>query len=270
MKPFILLFGLLYSHQSLAEKIFVNNLGFQLSNEWKCRGELDWSRCTKAGDQKAEAEITALLTEDESAKEPLAIEFALKFPSKEKFEDKAHIKVINNEPWVMFIRLSSERSNFFTRYLVTKKNGRLYLVKMSVNKRAYTKYANDFSHITESLQISREIPSSIKIVDKCEQVANSKCLAFRGTSVAEHSEVSRTSGDMIFKERTTALKVFKDENLHSGFQIESVAKPSDKSVKRLTWCSKASADFEICPVPSVTSFYCLKEVQNFKCNPTIK
>lgn len=170
MKAFLyLLLGLgvftfAYVPQSQA-KIFRNAyVAFELPEIWKCGLEQTEWICRSNIDKESKEAIIILTAKEagpmdtmEEYEKHLNAAEQIKTPANQflnaQIKYPAKKSSINDHMWLDGLKFNSEISNYFTRYLITKKDQLSILVTFSVHKDYYTKYSSDFANAVKSLRI---------------------------------------------------------------------------------------------------------------------
>lgn len=157
-------FALLFIGLTAEAKLFRNAyLSFELPPHWDCQLEgTEWI-CSSKFSQKAKEAIIILAAKEVGPSDNLSsYTNYLKIPrttekSKGGSETSKVFQVkerkISNHPWIDGMHMSSEVSNYYTRYLATAKERIAILVTFSAHKDHYTKYSADFLKAIQSLRV---------------------------------------------------------------------------------------------------------------------
>ena len=154
-----------------AQGAFFNNsyISFEIPTNWKCKPyDVTWVCHNKLARKQKEA-IIIMVAKEAGALDTLAqYQSFLGNPRDVREKGKSSIikskvlhvkqKIINRHPWVDGLHKESEVPAYFTRYLVTKccDNSAMklgILVTLSAQENHYTKYANDFLKVINSLKV---------------------------------------------------------------------------------------------------------------------
>ena len=157
-------FILLLSPLQAEAKLFRNAyLSFELPPHWDCQLEgTEWI-CTSKFSQKAKEAIIILAAKEVGPSDNLQTYTSyLQTPrvSENASGKKETSKVfqvkerkISNHPWIDGMHMSSEVTNYYTRYLATTKDRIAILVTFSAHKDHYTQYSADFMKAIQSLRV---------------------------------------------------------------------------------------------------------------------
>ena len=189
-KSLLYLFVLLTTFS--AQGKFFNNsyVSFEIPTNWSCKPyDVTWVCFNKLAQKQKEAVIIMV------AKEAGVLDTLSQYQSflknkrdvleketKKIIKSKVlHVKqkLINSQPWVDSLHKESEVPHYFTRYLVTKccNNSAMklgMLVTLSAQENHYTKYANDFLKVINSLRVMdlNKTLKDMKSIGKGENMGN--------------------------------------------------------------------------------------------------
>ena len=155
---------------SASGTIFNNSyISFEVPTNWKCKPfQATWVCHSKLARKQKEAAIIMVAKEAGTLDSPTQYQSFLKNPRdiREKGTNRIlkskviHVKqkFINRQPWVDGFHKGSEVPAYFTRYMVTKccDNSAMklgILVTLSAKDTHYTKYANKFLKVINSLRV---------------------------------------------------------------------------------------------------------------------
>ena len=155
---------------SVSAAVFSNSyISFEIPTNWKCKPfDVTWVCHSKLARKQKEAVIIMVAKEAGSLDTLNQYQSFLRNPrdvrekgTKRVLKSKViHVKqkLINSQPWVDGFHKGSEVPHYFTRYLVTKccDNSNLklgILVTLSAQVSHYTKYANEFLKVINSLRV---------------------------------------------------------------------------------------------------------------------
>lgn len=154
-----------------AEGVVFNNsyISFEIPANWKCKPfDVTWVCHSRLARKKKEA-IIILMAKEAGAldslnhysnmlKKPMTIRGLRKGSSIKSKVIHVKQKLVNGHPWVDGFHKNSKVPSYFTRYMITKccdksvmKLG--IIVTLSAHENYYTKYANEFLKVTNSLKI---------------------------------------------------------------------------------------------------------------------
>ncbi len=160
---YIVLF--IFLSPAFAKKFSTDYVSFDLLNHWHCYPEGNEWICSNKLNQKKASEAMIILTAKQKGPMDSLSQYmahlkrtrSIKGSSgKKSVQSKVfHTKqrAINGHMWVDGFHGSSEVPVFYTRYLVTIKEGLAVLVTYSAHKNHYKKYAADFARSINSLRL---------------------------------------------------------------------------------------------------------------------
>ena len=154
-----------------AEGVLFNNayISFEIPANWKCKPfDVTWVCHSRLAQKKKEA-IIILMAKEAGAldnlshyasllKKPMTIRGLKKGTFIKSKVIHVKQKLVNGQPWIDGFHKNSKIPGYFTRYMVTKccSNSAMKLgiiVTLSAHENYYTKYANEFLKVTNSLKI---------------------------------------------------------------------------------------------------------------------
>ena len=145
-------------------RLFRNSyISFQLPPSWNCKpNSTDWTCTNKYSTAAKEAIIVFAAKEAGPAdtlqnyKAHLSVAKTLPNPSGGTTTSsvlEVQQRMINDQPWIDGMQLSSEVKGYYTRYLATTKNHVAILVTFTADKEDYTRYSADFINAIGSLRV---------------------------------------------------------------------------------------------------------------------
>lgn len=154
-----------------AEGVLFNNsyISFEIPANWKCKPfDVTWVCHSRLARKKKEA-IIILMAKEAGAldslnhyanmlKKPMTIRGLRKGSFIKSKVIHVKQKLVNGHPWVDGFHKNSKVPSYFTRYMVTKCCNKSVMklgiiVTLSAHENYYTKYANEFLKVTNSLKI---------------------------------------------------------------------------------------------------------------------
>jgi hypothetical protein len=162
--PLVAVFSILLTSAAHA-KVFRNAyISFELPPSWNCSLEqTEWVCRSESSKESKEAIIILTAKEvgptdslqlyESHLNSPIALNLKTGGTSESKIVYKAKTVQINDQTWIDGLHMSSEVSNYFTRYLATLKGRIAVLVTFSAHKQFYTKYSQDFFKAVMSLRV---------------------------------------------------------------------------------------------------------------------
>ena len=183
----LFLFSLLLISQAAFGGMFSNSyINFEVPKGWMCKPfKVTWVCHSKLARKQKEA-VIVMVAKEAGHLDTLNNYQTFLRKSREVKKGKkiiqsrsVHVKqkILNGQPWVDGFHKESEVPNYFTRYIVTKccdnspvKLG--ILMTLSAQKDHYTKYANDFLQVINSLRVAnlRKNFKNLKIAGKGESM----------------------------------------------------------------------------------------------------
>lgn len=163
------LITLLHCAPSEAAKFQNAYVSFNLPDKWNCSLELTEWVCRTKDPGLAEALIVLTAKEAGPADSLPNYEQYLKNPrtlvtrSGRAMQSTVYnttMRQIDGHPWIDSLHFSSEVYNYYTRYVVTKKDRVGVIVTFSAHKLQYTRYSQEFFNAIASLKVISEQPSS--------------------------------------------------------------------------------------------------------------
>lgn len=159
--------ALLFSLNTQA-KLFSNSyVSFELPPNWSCKvAGTEWV-CRSSDKDQARQAIIVLTAKEQGPNDNFAYyNQYLKTPKTPKNRDGSistrskvmHLKTvqITNHAWVDGLHLGSLLPKFYSRYLVTIKDGIAILVTFSAKKEFYTQYSQHFFNTIKSLKVTTQ------------------------------------------------------------------------------------------------------------------
>ena len=153
---------LLGGAQALAGRFQNAYVAFNLPDKWNCTLERTEWVCRTKDPGLADA-IIILTAKEAGPTDSLAnYESVLKTPrtivtkSGQAIQSTVYdtkIRTIEGQPWIDSLHFSSEVYNYYTRYVVTKKDRVGVIVTFSAHKLQYTKYSQEFFNAIASLKV---------------------------------------------------------------------------------------------------------------------
>ena len=184
----LFLASLLLISQAAFGGMFSNSyINFEVPKGWMCKPfKVTWVCHSKLARKQKEAVIVMVAKEAGPLDTLNHYQTFLRTPRDVKDRKRGIIKsktvhvkqkILNGQPWVDGFHQESEVPNYFTRYIVTKccdnspvKLG--ILMTLSAQKDHYTKYANDFLQVINSLRVAnlRKNFKNLKLAGKGESM----------------------------------------------------------------------------------------------------
>lgn len=175
-----------------AEGALFNNsyISFELPANWKCKPfDVTWVCHSRLARKKKEA-IIILMAKEAGAldslnhysnmlKNPMIIKGLRKGSYLKSKVIHVKQKVVSGHPWIDSFHKNSKVPGYFTRYMVTKccaksamKLG--VIITLSAHENYYTKYANEFLKVTNSLKILdiNKTLKEMRTISKGENLGN--------------------------------------------------------------------------------------------------
>lgn len=162
-------------------------ISFELSDQWTCAMDGSEYVCRPLAEAKKPDAIIIIAAKipgtDDNVK---AYYNYLKKPKKitdfkgQTFSSKVSLikyKEIENEQWVDAIHLSSELSNFYTRYLASVKNGIAILVTYSIAKSRHQMYSAELNKMISSIKVLAKPPQVVTTPKTKEPTAEKSVLS---------------------------------------------------------------------------------------------
>ncbi len=145
-------------------RLFRNSyISFQLPPAWKCKPySTDWT-CTNKYSTAAKQAIIVFTAKEAGPGDTLQnyqehLSVSKTMPNIGGGTTTSSVlevqqRMINGQPWIDSMQLSSEVRNYYTRYLATTKNNIAILVTFTADKSDYTRYSADFINAIGSLRV---------------------------------------------------------------------------------------------------------------------
>lgn len=155
--------------QLLQTKTFKTDfISFNLSNQWDCKMDASEFVCRPIAKDKAKEAIIIIAAKIPGKEDNLKAYYSyLKEPKKiadfqgRTIASKMNVikyKEIKETQWVDSIHLSSELSDFYTRYLATVKSGVAILVTYTVARSRHKLYTAELNRMVQSLEVIAKPP----------------------------------------------------------------------------------------------------------------